>query len=120
MTVVILRHDAHNYGRCFAFFRVAVKIGLLKAVNTCPVTVIQDELEAFVRNLTPAQVAQVNRTLHRNRYTKKTPPLAERQKPGSKPGSGIIARIRRSEETSMTAAGTGGTSAGNLTGGLTA
>jgi hypothetical protein len=111
MTVVTLRDVAPNYGRCFAFFRVAVKVGLLRAVNTNPVTVIEDELEAFVRGLDATQVEQVNRVLHKARYTKTTPPLAGRRKPGSKPGSGFVSQLRRGEETTTT--GAGGTSSGN-------
>jgi len=111
VNIVTLRHEAANYGRCSAFFLVAVQLGMLHAVNTRPVKVTQSDLERFVTTMTPDQVAAINRVLHRARYTKKTPPLAGRRKPGSKPGSGFVSQLRRGDETSTT--GTGGTSTGH-------
>jgi len=112
VTIVTLRHEAANYGRCSAFFRVAVQLGMLHAVNTRPVKVTRDDLERFVTTMTPDQVAAINRVLHRARLKKKqTPALPAQRKPGRKPGSGFVSQLRRGDETSTT--GTGGTSTGH-------
>ena len=111
MTIVTLRHEAAAYGRCSAFFCTAVRLGMLHAVNTSPVKVIQSDLEHFVATMTPDQVRAINKVLHRSR-DKKTPALPGARKPGRKPGSGFVSQLRRGDETSITT-GTGGTSTGN-------
>lgn len=110
MTFVTLHKEAPRFGRCATFFRIAVRLGMLRAVKFQPVIVLEDEIEAFVRGLTRQQIEQVNSVIHRSRNKKKKPPLAGRSKPGSKPGSGFVSQLNRSEELSMTAAPVGGTS----------
>ena len=94
MTRVAIYETAKQYGRCAAFWRAAVRLGLLRAVKLNPVEVMEHEFQAFADSLTPAIIRQVNAHLTKNRPRKGQQPASPgRQKPGTMAGSGYVSRL---------------------------
>lgn len=112
MTPVAIFVTARQYGRCPAFWRAAVQIGLLRAVKLNPVEVMDEEFEQFAKNLTPETIRKVNKHMKskRPRAGGRRPASPDRQKPGRKPGSGYVSKFKESTETTPPVAG--GTSHG--------
>ena len=119
MTPVAIFMTARQYGRCPAFWRAAVQLGLLRAVKLNPVEVMDEEFAKFAAGLTPEVIRQVNAHMEKKRPRKGTSPASpDHRKPGPKPGSGYVSKFREDAETADTFPGSGGTRAGDPSGGV--
>lgn len=112
MTPVEIHLHSAEYGRCSAFWRGAVQLGLLRAVKLNPVQVMAEEWRVFADSLTPEVIRQVNSHIKKKRPRKgHSPASPDRRKSGPRPGSGHISNIK-GEGTADLSPGSGGTRAG--------
>ncbi len=89
MTLITTHEAAVIYKRNPQWFMVLVRMKLVKGKKLSPVMVDADELEAFMRALTPDTIRKIVVYMR----TKKEPALPGKPRPGRKPGSGMIKRL---------------------------